>query len=1293
MSPWLLVVCALTVAVAAADDAERNLVINPGFESPAASDNVKGWLFTDHGQPFARGEIGAVDYHSGLRAAGIRIAEKPRVYVCWSQHVRVPDDSKLPTRCSLWYRAPDHAATVVLTYTAIENQRAVPKGSQQLVLASRRDWTELAADLDVPAGTRDILLELRADTVGSYGFDDVALLWPEPAAAGARPDRLLFVGLRREELPELWREALITAGWRQLAFETWDNLTPQLLRRCRAVILVGLPERLEVTPADEALTELLLAYAQAGGGVMLTQQSDQILSFMTLPLYLAEKLGTRILWERLETPKDRSWVISDWGTDRFTFTDQVAGPWSDGVRGVLYPSAVDLESYCGVLPFEPRDGWTVTLAGGPGTRTEPVLRGLDEIDRTARARGFADNVPLAGARTLGAGRVSYVGLRASIIFARPVNGETDRKVLATYLRHGTAGRPSDLQRWYLNAFAWLGAGADAVADAKLSLRSVSSPPQTTAWKLHRGVIGPRTTWSTGVSTPDQYVAAARAAGLDFIVFLDEFAALKPGGFESLKADCRRLTTGDFLALPGVTYQNDDGNHEYVFGRYLRLPSKLLLSPDGQRLATRTKGPMVDLVWLYTLLGFNHSSGWYRFGSNPYPSYDARDNNSMAVVTQAGGKVVENVLDQYGFEARSGQFLLPLALDLMTQADELAAVRDGRSFVNVIGADGVRQLDAMLNTRDGRCGRHLYPGEPSFGCTSITRGPLIELHLPRGDTDAQGDPWCAAMAEWELKLKVTAAAGLREVTLWDGDTQLRRFLPGGAKEFTFTGAIGRERQKAIRVQALDSAGREAYGRDITCDNWLLRESQCADRNNQLLDSRQVRPDGTPFFVGYGGDTTMPDKGPWLGRVRPVGCFVFDAKLGVGSMAYDGSPEHHPQVFFNPYLVVDGQVPPSRGWARALVAGQEGAPHVRPTRVVASGEALVGERVLDGVFAAEAEPIIHVWNTLFPVRPSRWLRTTARCSLYPIKPDGVSAYLWEQEFELLQEVKARTDQPFVAVIGTVLAFSATQRRVVSGGRAVDQGAVKAQPLVTWPFRPGDQLGLLRSPFGSLVVYSLSDNLSLRGDGVNYEVGVQPTAAVMPAGTRLRARLLLVGMHRQVTDPVALADEVRAAYGLSGPPRYRVAPTRGELVDQQYQLRLRAVDHAFTGTVTGLAALPGNLGAAVAGLEDRWSAVYQVAGAAGVQTRLIPVERGIGYVCLRAAEDGRAWAIGHPFTADDPQVVLSLTRTADLKGWRLEAHNPTDRAVRARIQSTPGFTGFTGDQTVALAPGTSATVWQGR
>jgi hypothetical protein len=1129
---------------------------------------------------------------------------------------------------------------------------------------------------------------LRVSKPGERRFDDVALRRADPGPTTGKPSRILFVGTTR--LTYLWEPALKAAGWDRLMFETWDNLNPRLLKQCRVVVMVALPLRADLTPRDESTIKLLGNYVEAGGGLLLNQQAGQMITAQTLPFALARRFGTQILLEKTFSDPAATKQIGAWGSDHYTYTDKVSGPVAEGVKGVLYQSYVSMMSLGGVMPLLPQPPWQVVLTAGPHSRTEIFLSGLDEVDRYARAQGFASDVPLAGVRECGHGRVGYFGMLPDIVFTRAIGSDDDRKTHEAYLTKGIEGFSSDLQRLYLNTFRWLSAHADQIQSAELTQPAVAAATYTTGWKSFQGVIGPRTRYSSGESTPEEYVARAKAAGMSFVIFLEDFASLKTGGFESLKADCVRLSDGSFLAIPGVTYENVDGNHEFAFGKHLKLPSAKLLDPTGKRFKAMTDpGPALDLVWLYTLCGFENHSGWYLFRNNPYPHFDTRDVSCMGVITQKGGRTEESVLDAYAQEARNGQFLWPMALTLMHSAGEMALVEQGVYYHNEVGIEGTAKLDPFLNTLGGRSARNLFPGAPCFGQVFLSNGPTIHLFMPRGDTDPQGNLWSPRLQEWPLDLTVAAPAGLKEVRIMDGTTLIRRYLPGGAKEFKIATSLGCERQKAIYVRAVDTRGHEAVSRDITGDSWLLRDTQCADRNNQLLYSMQKRADGTPFFVGYGGDTPMPDKGPWNGRTRPVGCFVFDAQLGVGAMSYDGSPEQHPQTWFSPSCWYGNKAPQSIGWESQLVAGQEGAAHVEPRRVMHSSDMLIGERILDGVFPVDAKPVINVWHTLYPVKPSAFFRTTAREYLCLIKVDGVSVYLWDQEFEVLKDIPVKPRRAFALGLGHIGGSTATDRLIVSGGRTVDHGPLKAKPLHTVPFNRGDYIGLLRSPFGSLAVYSLSDGLLLEGDGVNYGVGFQPDGERLKAGLRFRARMLLVGMHRKVQDPAALAAKIARDYGIAGPSAYRFAVAAGAAGVADYPAPLQAgKEGCFQGTLTGVAGLAGNLGVAVSGLGDRWTAFCQSVGAdkTDVKTRLIAVEAGTGYAVLRAEDEGRSIFLGHPLLADKPEVVLSVTRSRDWKQWTAEIHNPTDAAIRVTVRNNPRVAGFTFAETLTLPAGTS-------
>ena len=264
------------------------------------------------------------------------------------------------------------------------------------------------------------------------------------------------------------------------------------------------------------------------------------------------------------------------------------------------------------------------------------------------------------------------------------------------------------------------------------------------------------------------------------------------------------------------------------------------------------------------------------------------------------------------------------------------------------------------------------------------------------------------------------------------------------------------------------------------------------------------------------------------------------------------------------------------------------------------------------------------------------------------------------------------------------TATQFVLAMNGTVVAQGTPKTHQQQVYPFNTGDYVGLLKSPFGSLAVYSLTDGLVLETDGLGYQVGIKSLQPLLKAGSTLHANLLFVGMHRAVADPVAMAAGIRREYGLVGQPGYRAEVKQGTVLDQQYVFHVQAdASGIFQATLHGLAALDGNLGSMVSGLHDNWTAAFQQISGNRVKTRLVPVEQGIGYALWQAEDDGTLVTIGHPFVASNPAITLTLTRSADWKSWQLEIHNPTAKALTVTVHNNPAFTGFTFEQSCACIP----------
>ena len=210
------------------------------------------------------------------------------------------------------------------------------------------------------------------------------------------------------------------------------------------------------------------------------------------------------------------------------------------------------------------------------------------------------------------------------------------------------------------------------------------------------------------------------------------------------------------------------------------------------------------------------------------------------------------------------------------------------------------------------------------------------------------------------------------------------------------------------------------------------------------------------------------------------------------------------------------------------------------------------------------------------------------------------------------------------------------------------------------------------------------------MNYGVGFKPDGSVFKAGTKLRARLLQVGMHRMVDDPAALAAKIAQDYGITAGPAYTLTSTHGTVGAPDYPVPLRAgKDECFVGKIAGVAGMAGNLGVTVSGLNDRWTAFCQSIGTGATtdtRTRLIAVEDRIAYAVVRAEDENRTIFLGHPLLADTPEVVLSVTRSRDWKHWVAEIHNPTAGALTLTVRSNPHVTGLRFRETLTVSAGNS-------
>ena len=172
------------------------------------------------------------------------------------------------------------------------------------------------------------------------------------------------------------------------------------------------------------------------------------------------------------------------------------------------------------------------------------------------------------------------------------------------LDKGLKGTPSQGFKLLVNGLGWLAEGSVSeglLGGAKTDEALLRNPQKVRFAEPYRwrekidfaqseptlpGVVGPRTTCSSGKATPDAWAEKARAANLAWVVFLEEFSSLSAENFQKLKADCARLSSPQFEAIPGFTIDDEVGNHYFYFGTSFPYPEATFLTPDGKRFRSR-----------------------------------------------------------------------------------------------------------------------------------------------------------------------------------------------------------------------------------------------------------------------------------------------------------------------------------------------------------------------------------------------------------------------------------------------------------------------------------------------------------------------------------------------------------------------------------------------------------------------------------------------------------------------------------------------------------------------------------
>ncbi len=950
----------------------------------------------------------------------------------------------------------------------------------------------------------------------------------------------------------------------------------------------------------------------------------------------------------------------------FAYTDRLADhPVTEGVRGLWYPVYPDGGQVwnANTSPFAVDDTWTVLVETAASAWVSPYTFNMSEIDSHAPSGRIDGPVPLLAVKQVGPGRLAFCGVDGSY----HIHGGLAPACEGVTMGPGLLGKPSDFEPLMLNLLHWLGEpslasgalGGATTDEGDIAPPQLVVPPPKDSWGYWRpeerfhGVIGPRTGYSVGASTAAEYAAAARAADLDFVIFAEPLTDISEADFTRLKDECRTLSSDDLLLVAGLDCEDETGNHYVVMAPDLRWPAAGLLVPGTRKFWVLGDKPRGLAFCKYMQQNLPALVSIYR-GEGGVPWWDTRCyRQAIPIETWRNGERVDELKDEYRALAAAGEWPVPVALNFMDSADQLAAMPGGEEPHTVLLAYSLDELRGKIAPRS------------DFRPTSwVTNGPEIEYWQWLSDRDyvANGYWWDWTRYRWAARFRVTSDAGLREVLVYDGPRLVRRFDAGGATEFEREIPLVHEQQKNLTLVVTDANGRTAWGGELLDRNHLMEHVYCSDRMNTL--SYACLPSDGPY-----GSTV----GTWPMPVMAKGPLTDDLFVALNQdmyrfPGYDGQPERHLKIIPAVHVHTDQ-------------GAEGGRVNRRILRPLATADVCIEETTFEHRFP-EGVNVWNSWNNLGPIEPMQIFKGRLRYTTFTHPGHLPAPVLVEGEIEMLRDGRFSDDRAMplhVAFAGAPYADAGYSTCIIAhtGANDVTFGInYDDRPqLQRWsaPFPTGAYGYFYHSLYGPGGLFSLTDGLQAYYVGpplYRVNIGLPLRGRPFRAGDRFSFRYIAFAGGYDTLPSDRLPERFRDLMGLDGSPGYTVAAEQGAVTSTLYALTIDGGGAGFAGTVIPEESLPAILPVIVEGLNDRWGSVML-----DRETRLwrpLAMHEGAAWAHLDlTARDPQPASIfiGHPFTCNNPELFLTLVQTAPGE-FTLAVHNPTVAEVSATLTPAPWF-----------------------
>jgi len=944
-------------------------------------------------------------------------------------------------------------------------------------------------------------------------------------------------------------------------------------------------------------------------------------------------------------------------------------------------------------PIAVDTNWQVVVKGSATSSTDPGVQEPHPLplppDPLIRPGGVLEPDLLA-IREYGNGRIVFCTQGPMWSVGQGTHWLYDRHCLSA----GFNSIPSDFEALIFNALDWLAApsitsgnvgGYDAdIArfDPPNLSPSVFAQFNPHVWQnseldmsqpsgggtLYRGLIGAQTALTGGSGTVLDYANAARSAGLDFVVFMEQFDMLTFGELTALGTDCTANSDGTLLLLPGYTIDSNIGNHLFFTGHSLPWPTPLTLTGPGNTLLNiqyqDSQGVYgvnsAVLNWILAHGRYNPGQmiGYYNFDDpRAMQIPDLKGCSANAVRFYDQGTLVEDRTQDFIDSAEGTLTQLPVAVNVVRSPQELTqeaqsgnalTYAHGNSLTTLV-ADALRwnsQYDAL----------NVYASD----------GPVIEKWTQAFRAVTYGaEPFVVNSDLMPADLHVTAAAGLQEIRVLNGNRLVRRFLPGGATSFRQILQLPGLVQQNLVLEVEDLQGGKTVGYPLRCwKEGSFGIAYCGDHVNDCGRQYLARGIGifqTHRYPDFNGGLTW-DGGPK--GLRPI--IHFD--------------QNHPRVRSN--------------------LGEEGEKrHNIPILEFNDDQAIVLRSPVPEVYDPMI-PHVNAWHTYGPKDPATQLTAVRRYTEFNQPLTGVAGTGWaaigdrsgaavanfECDLTFLQNLTInemrllRTQWYSPRTATLVIGRNTPVERPISGTGAI----VERVDTGEW--------------FGFYSPESYNNALFVnRGEPVEVRVNFDPSGTFYVWVTADLAGQAVATDEMHHYELFSVNEPLDAESGI---PRFErilgyLAQPEGMQVlqgarlpgDEFIDVQADAVNHQVELQVPAPTNAIGiTIPVRVHGLNQNWSAgMYQIKGhSTGYYT-----DGEDEYTSLGFDFDSRVYAalfpdqvplthvvIGHPIVCDDPGLMLEVIPRADALGnytWHVAANNPTDNPITATFQQAMTLRGL--------------------